>query len=204
MSKGIHFVKPEFKPRDLQRKFLPKLSAGHGPQTTNIWSGAVVYPKSGDKIFDINATWHLPKASPPKHAADGVWYSASSWIGIDGDEISGDVLQAGCDADVMVSWGKTQHQFNPWWEWYPAGSYWITNMPAAAGDEFNCVSLLAGSTPNSGLIFLTNATAGLGLFFFATAPKGTTLKGDCAEWIIEALEINTSLPELAPYTKKFI
>jgi hypothetical protein len=204
MSKGIRFIEPEFKTRDRRRKSLPKLSAGHGPQTSSIWSGAVVYPKPGDKIFDINATWHLPKASPPSHAADGVWYSASSWIGIDGDEISGDVLQAGCDADVAVSGGQTQRQFNPWWEWYPAGSFWITNLSAAAGDEFNCwiqsVSLLAGSTPNTGLIFLTNVTAGLGLFFFATAPRGTLLQGNCAEWIIEALEINTSVPELAQYT----
>jgi hypothetical protein len=50
------------------------------------------------------------------------------------------------------------------------------------------------------LIFLTNVTAGFGLFFVATAPKGTLLKGNCAEWIIEALEINTSAPELAKYT----
>jgi hypothetical protein len=204
MSKGIRFVTPEFKPRDRQRKFLPRLSDDHGPQTTTIWSGAVVYPNKGDKIFDINATWNLPKSSPPGGAANGVWYSASSWIGIDGDEISADVLQAGCDADVMVSGGQTQRQFNPWWEWYPAGSFWITNIPAAAGDTFNCwiqsVPLLTGSTPNSGMIFLANATSGFGLFFFATAPKGTLLKGNCAEWIIEALEINTSTPELAEYT----
>lgn len=203
LSKGIRFVEPKFAPRDRKRKFLPKFT-GHGPQTSSIWSGGVVYPKPGDKIFDINATWRLPTATPPNQAINDVWYSASSWIGIDGDEISGDVLQAGCDADVRVSNGQTQRQFNPWWEWYPAGSYWITNITAAAGDEFNCwiqsVSLLAGSPANSGLIFLTNATAGFGLFFFATAPSGTLLQGNTAEWIIEALEINTSTPELAPYT----
>ena len=32
---------------------------------------------------------------------DDVWYSASFWIGLDGDDGSSDVLHAGCEVDLM-------------------------------------------------------------------------------------------------------
>ncbi len=205
--KGAKIIEPQFKPRDRQRATLPKLSRDvHGVETTNIWSGGVVYNPSGDKIWDVNGTWHIPTPSLPSGAKSGIWYTASSWIGIDGDGGSPDVLQAGCDADIMTSGGKQQIEYSPWWEWWPAGSFWITNMPAKAGDELfcwvQCIPLLAGTpNPNSGLILLTNNTQAYAMFFFATAPSGTTLKGNCAEWILEALETGpNSAPELAKYT----
>jgi hypothetical protein len=115
-------------------------------------------------------------------------------------------VQAGCDADVMISGGETQYQFNPWWEWWPAGSFWITNIPASAGDEFTCfiqcIPLLAGSAnPNSALLLLVNVTKSFGLFFVATAPANVSLQGNCAEWILEALETGPKgEPELAKFT----
>jgi hypothetical protein len=141
----------------------------------------------------------MPNSSPPPGAVDGVWYSASTWIGIDGDDGSGDVFQAGCDADVMISGGVIQRQFNPWWEWYPAGSYWISSIPVSAGDEVTCL-VCAHASDDSGFAFLSNMTNGVGSFFSATAPTGVVLQGNCAEWIVEALEIDTSTPELAEYT----
>jgi hypothetical protein len=144
--------------------------------------------------------------SLPAGGQSGIWYTASTWIGIDGDHGSGDIVQAGCDADVMSSNGDTQYEFNPWWEWWPAGSFWITNIQASAGDEFTCliqcIPLLAGSAnPNSALIFLANVTSGIGLFFSATPPDDTSLHGNSAEWIVEALETGPNEePELAEYT----
>ena len=39
------------------------------------------------------------------------------------------------------------------------------------------------------------------MFFVATAPAKTSLKGNCAEWILEALETGPKgQPELAKYT----
>jgi len=123
-TRNLRFVVPEFKQRQSRRKKLPGLKLSHGTETNNIWSGGVTFPASGDKIWDVNGIWEIPTASLPAGAQSGIWYTASSWIGIDGDDGSGDVLQAGCDADVMISGGNMQYQFNPWWEWWPAGSFW--------------------------------------------------------------------------------
>ena len=203
---NIRLVEPVFKQRDIRRKKLPGLKPGHGTETYDNWSGGVTFPASGDKIWCVNGTWNIPKASLPAGAQSGIWYTASTWIGIDGDDGSGDIVQAGCDAEVMISGGDTQYQFNPWWEWWPAGSFWITNIPASAGDEFTCfiqcIPLLAGSAnPNSALLLLVNVTRSFGLFFVATAPAHVSLQGNCAEWILEALETGPKgEPELAKFT----
>jgi hypothetical protein len=208
--KGARIIEPQFKARDRRRAKLPPLTGNHGVETTNIWSGGVVYHPTGDKIWDVNGTWNIPTPSLPSGAQNGIWYTASSWVGIDGDGGSPDVLQAGCDADIMESAGKQQIEYNPWWEWWPAGSYWITNMPAKAGDQFfcwiQCLPMLASSAkPNSGLILLINNSQAYAMFFVATAPAGTALQGNCAEWILEALETGPGgAPELAKYsTVKF-
>ena len=203
---NIRLVEPVFKQRDIRRKKLPGLKPGHDTETYDNWSGGVTFPASGDKIWCVNGTWNIPKASLPAGAQSGIWYTASTWIGIDGDDGSGDIVQAGCDAEVMISGGDTQYQFNPWWEWWPAGSFWITNIPASAGDEFTCfiqcIPLLAGSAnPNSALLLLVNVTRSFGLFFVATAPAHVSLQGNCAEWILEALETGPKgEPELAKFT----
>jgi hypothetical protein len=199
-QRPVKIVEPVFRLMDYKRHHLLKLKKGHGPETSNVWSGGIVFPPGGDKMKWVEGTWKMPNSSPPAGAEDGIWYSASTWIGIDGDDGSGDVLQAGCDADTIISGGVVQHQFNPWWEWYPAGSYWISTIPVSPGDELTClICVQAGSTTNA-FIFLSNVTTGVGSFFSATAPTGTTLQGNCAEWIVEALEIDTNTPELAQYT----
>jgi hypothetical protein len=51
------------------------------------------------------------------------------------------------------------------------------------------------------LIILANFTQGILMPFAATAPAGTSLQGNCAEWIVEALETGpNNAPELAQYT----
>ena len=206
LRRPFHIVKPVFRPMDykkhhlIKRRQLQRLRGQHGPETTTIWSGGIVFPPDGDSMKWIEGTWTMPDASPPSGAQDGVWYSASTWIGIDGDDGSGDVLQAGCDADVVISGGVTQYQFNPWWEWYPAGSFWISNIPVSLGDQLNCLICVQANSTTTASIFLGNGTNSIGSFFAATAPTGTNLRGNCAEWIVEALEIDTGIPELAQYT----
>jgi hypothetical protein len=200
LRRPYHIVPPIFRLMDYKRHNLLKLKDGHAPETSTNWSGGIVFPPSGDSMKWVEGTWTMPNASPPPGAQDGIWYSASTWIGLDGDDGSGDVLQAGCDADVIVSGGVVQHQFNPWWEWYPAGTYWISSIPVSPGDELNCLICVQLGSTTGAAIWLGNNTTGVGTWFSATAPTGTMLQGNVAEWIVEALEIDSNVPELAQYS----
>jgi hypothetical protein len=201
VSRPIRRIQPTFRSMPYKRRRLPKAAAGaaHGTETTDIWSGAVVHAPAGDSFKWVEGVWTVPNAYPPPGAVDGVWYSASTWIGIDGIDGSGDVLQAGCDSDVMTSGGTIQRQLNPWWEWFPAGSFWISNLPVAQGDTMDGLICVDAGSTTSATIFLLNLTSGVGASFIATAPSGTSLAGNSAEWVVERLEIDTNTPELARY-----
>jgi Peptidase A4 family len=201
LSGRVRLIQPTFRAMPYKRRRLPKVTAGaaHGTETTDIWSGAVVHAPAGDSFTWVEGEWTVPNAFPPPHAVDGVWYSASTWIGIDGIDGSGDVLQAGCDSDVMTSGGTIQRQLNPWWEWYPAGSFWISNLPVAQGDTMDGVICVDAGSTTTATIYLLNVTSGVGASFRATAPSRTSLVGNCAEWVVERLEIDTNTPELARY-----
>jgi hypothetical protein len=203
--RNMRFVEPVFEQRESRRQKLPGFKPSFGTETTPNWSGGVTFPAPGDKIWSVCGTWNSPKVSLPAGAQDDVWYSAATWIGIDGDDGSADVLQAGCVAAVITSGGVTKPLFRPWWQWAPAPPFYITNIPSSPGDEFlcliQCVELLAGvANPNSALILLINTTSGLGFGFFVTAPTNTSLQGNCAEWILEAPETGPGgQPELAKF-----
>lgn len=201
LSRPTQWIQPVFRSMPYKRRRLPQVAAGavHGTETTDIWSGAVVHAPRGDRFSWIEAEWTVPNAFPPHNATPGVWYSASTWIGIDGIDGSGDVLQAGCDSDVMTIIGITARQLNPWWEWYPAGSFWISNLPVAQGDTMDGLICVHQGSVTAATIYLLNVTSGVGASFQATAPSGTSLVGNTAEWVVERLEIDTNTPELARY-----
>jgi Peptidase A4 family len=197
LSRPIHPIQPVFRAMDYKRHHLRGESGPtHGVESSNVWSGAVVYAPAGTTMKWVEGTWTVPDAFPPRGFADGVWYSASTWVGIDGDG-SGDVIQAGCDSDVLSSGGNLQRQLNPWWEWYPGGSFWISNLPIRQGDTVNCLICVTSATEAS--IFLYNVTSGVAASFVATPPAGTSAVGNSAEWVVEALAIDTAGPELARY-----
>lgn len=203
MRRGIRFIQPQFRAMPYKRRRLPQKRKEHGVENTDIWSGAVVHAPAGDSFRWVEGTWTVPNAYPPGGAQGGVWYSASTWVGIDGIDGSGDVLQAGCDSDVMTSGGNISRQLNPWWEWFPAGSYWISNLKISQGDTVNCLICVTQGSNTEATIFLYNLTSNIAAHFIATAPGGTTLTGNTAEWIVERLEIDTNTPELAQYGEVF-
>jgi hypothetical protein len=197
-AKHYRLVVPTFKPRTTRRVSFPKLKLDHTAERNSIWSGVITTPPVGDTMQWVKGTWSMPTIQLPPDAKDGGRYCASTWVGIDGDDGSQDVLQAGCDADVSLSGGVTQYQYLPWWQWYPGGTFWITNMPVSPGDLLDClISLQAGSTTTAS-IFLGNKTTNVGLTFSAEAPEGASLAGNCAEWIIEAFGLLGPLARYSP------
>jgi Peptidase A4 family len=74
-----------------------------------------------------------------------------------------------------------------------------TNLPVAQSDTLNCLICVTAGSATSAIIFLYNVTSGVGASFNATAPPGSSLVGNSAEWVVERLEIDTNTPELARY-----
>jgi Peptidase A4 family len=70
--------------------------------------------------------------------------------------------------------------------WFPENEIQITNLPVSAGDLFFCLIVSTSSTGAN--VILSNMTTNLTTALEVTAPTGTTLVGNCAEWIVELPE----------------
>jgi Peptidase A4 family len=203
MSRSLRLIRPQFRLRNRRRVDLPKpVRMAQHTIGTNIWSGVLVDAPAGDAFSWIEGTWIVPNTYPPGGAMNGSWYTASTWLGIDGLHGTMDVLQAGCDSDVLAQ-SSLKREINVWWEWFPGDSYWIHNLPVAAGDTITCVICTDAASATSATIFFHNVTSGLGASFAVTAPSGFTLTGNCAEWIVEQIPMNGDPPELARYGETY-
>jgi hypothetical protein len=198
------FIEPEFRRTD--RRHGPIIRSG--TDTSKNWSGEVVFlPPSapaGAKFLLVAGEWTVP--SPAPAADDFQLYYCASWIGIDGDN-SGDVLQVGVECEAQKALqepGEVRRTIYPWWEWFPENEIQITNLAVSAGDLLrpggdllSCQISVTSST--SAIIILANITTQQTAAFDVTAPAGTTLVGNCAEWIVERPEVGGSLSQLAGY-----
>jgi hypothetical protein len=96
-----------------------------------------------------------------------------------------------------VDGDDVQRIIYPWWEWYPEYEIQITNFPVAAGDVLNCLLTVVNNT--TGNVFLRNVSRGTVTTFQVTAPRGTTLSGNSAEWVVEAPSVGGVTAPLANY-----
>jgi hypothetical protein len=189
-ARRYRFVTPRLRRRKVRRLELPRLRAvhgpDHGPEASGRWSGAVVGPAAGDRLAWVEAVWSVPAVAPPPGALDGK-YCASTWIGLDGDGASSDVLQAGCDCNVSQVGGAAQPPtYEAWWQWFPATSQSIGGMAVSAGDELDCLIALAAGSTKAATIHFANRTSGVSHVFDVTAQPAARFRGNCAEWIVEA------------------
>ena len=188
------FIEPTFRRSDNIRNGPRLRGLLEGLETSPNWSGAVVYAPAQSTFDSINGQWNVPDPSPA--SVDGTHYYSSFWIGIDGAG-SPDVFQAGVECDAVYVGGNVQKTFTPWWEWYPENEVQITNFPVSAGQTLAC--MLTVVTNTTGNVYLQNLTASLITMFQITAPAGTVLTGNSAEWIAERPGINGTLSKLANY-----
>jgi hypothetical protein len=182
------------------RALEAKQSIASATETSTNWSGGVVFAPKGQSIKWIMGDWVVPNVSPP---TQGQWYYCSNWIGIDGDG-SGDVCQAGVECECFQVLFINAKSIYPWWEWFPAGEVQITNLPINAGDYVTmliCTSQGAGST--TATVFFTNRTSGASTSFSFSAPAGTSLAGNSAEWIVEAPTVGGAQSSIADYGEVF-
>jgi hypothetical protein len=169
-----------------------KASAKLANATSTNWSGSVALPPTNRMFRWIEGQWTVPN---PHARAIGSYY-ASEWIGIDGWG-SGDVLQAGTETAIVDIGIFTATQIYAWWEWYPAGEVAITNLAVSPGDIMYC--LICVNSTTTATVYISNQSSSVTTSFTITAPKGTTLVGNSAEWIVERPTVNGAVASLTDY-----
>ncbi len=204
MSRPRTWITPVF--REVKGKTHgPALKSGDRPRarisassklanaTSSNWSGSVAFPPANRTFRWIEGQWTVPNPHAP---ATGSYY-ASEWVGIDGWG-SSDVLQAGTETEIIDIGIFSATQVYAWWEWYPAGEVAISNLQVSPGDVMVCVICVNSTT--SATVYFSNESSSVNTSFTITAPSGTTLAGNSAEWIVERPSVNGSITNLTDYT----
>ena len=175
--------------RGVEFAAAPKISNA----TSSNWSGAAVFSPSSKPYTYVGGQWTVPSAN----SLSGGFYYASEWVGIDGWG-SSDVMQAGTETEIINFWPFfTSRVVYTWWEWFPAGEVAISNLPVASGDVMYC--LICADTMSSATVYFSNLSTGVATRFDITAPRGTTLAGNVAEWIVERPTVGGSVANLTDY-----
>ncbi len=158
------------------------------------WSGSVAIPPTNRNFAWIEGQWTVPNPHGP--TLDN--YYAAEWIGIDGLGAF-NVVQAGTGTDVAPTgpFHYLQAYVYAWWEWIPENEVGIGNLPVSAGDVMYC--LICVNSPTSVTVYMSNQSTLVTTSFTITAPKGSSLAGNTAEWIVERPLINGAMAKLADY-----
>jgi Peptidase A4 family len=164
------------------------------------WSGYVNLSGGSSygsaSFYYVLADFLVPVARQPFGVCTGDWDYSVSWVGIDGWN-SNDVLQAGFEDDAYCSGSTTATFYSPWYEWYPNNWTNITNLPIAPGDELFVVVWSTSAT--QGYAYMVNENTDQAVAIGFTAPAGTKLVGNSAEWIVERPTIGGSLATMTNY-----
>ncbi len=180
----------------------------HGPrkrgqqdatETSTNWSGAVVFAPPGEPFSWIEGDWVVPNVDAP---TENQWYYCASWIGIDGDG-SPDVCQVGFECEVYRSGSSITRNIYPWWEWYPESEVKITNFAISPGDMVTALLCTSGAGATEASAYFTNRTTGATTSLSFSAPSGTSLVGNCAEWVVEAPTVGGQQSAMADYGEVF-
>jgi hypothetical protein len=198
-DRPITFIMPEFGVASTVRSQPPLRTAIEGPDSPN-WSGVIAYPAPGESINGgVFGEWTVPN---PKNV-DGGDDCCSVWVGIDGTNLNGDLLQAGIETDVD---GSGNQNCYAWWSWFnysnPMFSVPVSNIPVVPGNSFETqIWVLSDSTANIYMFTGESNFKVVATLFGISAPAGVRLLGACAEWIVERPTLNTSgqLATLANY-----
>lgn len=170
---------------------VKEASAGTG--YSDNWSGPVDF--SGATSYNSTSTFYyilsdfvVPVAEQAIGACTGSWDYEVSWVGIDGDG-SSDVLQAGTQSDAYCSGSTKATFYSFWYEWYPYGWVDVSNFPVTAGDDVFVEVWHTSAT--QGYAYMVNYQTNQAVEIGFTAPSGTKLVGNSAEWIVERPSVGT-------------
>ncbi len=165
------------------------------------WSGPVVYNKKAPfKTGAIVGEFVVPTAHQALGTCSGGTDYSSEWVGLDGFS-SNDVLQAGIEADAYCANNVTSPTYYIWIEWYPDWEYMVTSPSWSVNPGDLIFIEVWNTTATSGTAYFHNYSTGQILSVQLTAPAGTKLVGDSAEWVVERPTIvSGGVPNLATLT----
>jgi len=182
-----------------------EVSLANQPSNTSYsynWSGYVDF--SGATSYGAKSYYFLvndftvPVAEQAFGACTNGWDWGSAWNGIDGWG-SPDVLQAGIEFDAYCALGGAVRStyYSAWYEWYPYSEVRIGGFPIAPGDDIFVEVWHTSAT--QGYAYLVNYNNNQSVEVGFTAPSGTTLVGNSAEWVVERPSVGGSLTNLTNY-----
>ncbi|KAH9836726.1 peptidase A4 family-domain-containing protein [Rhodofomes roseus] len=180
---GTHLTRP------LQVVDSSFTSNSSHPQYSSNWAGAVYDSYPSGSFTAVTGTFTVPTPSAGSGSNDS--YSASAWVGIDGDTCSTAILQTG--VDFTTSGGSVS--YDAWYEWYPDYAYDFSGISFSAGDVVT-VTVTAAST-TSGTAVIENTTTGQRVSQDITS--SSALCEENAEWIVEDYEENGGLVPFANF-----
>lgn len=161
------------------------------------WSGTSV--RNFTNPFNkeaIIAEFVVPTARQALYTCNGGWDYSSLWPGIDGNG-STDVLQAGVEVDSYCRNYNTQSFYSAWIEWYPYPETQVSTPTIGPGDLIYIE--VWNVSPTAGYATIVNLSTQQGASYNLTAPAGTSLVGNSAEWIVERPGVSGGLANLTNY-----
>jgi hypothetical protein len=159
-------------------------------QYSTNWAGLVLI---GSGYTSVTGTIVVPTPKKPSGGNTRTQYSASAWVGIDGDTCDSAILQTGLDFYIQGN----QVSFDGWYEWYPDYAYNFDSFALSAGDTVQ-MTVTASST-GSGIATLDNISTGQSVSHSFSGESASLCETN-AEWIVEDFSEGNSLVPLADFT----
>jgi hypothetical protein len=207
--------------RRTDRVYGPAKNASDGSirmadATTSNWCGYVIdgYENSfGPSPFNwVMGEWHVPVVVPEPGIITDTY--STEWIGLDGLDGSGDVVQDGTTQDVLHTPAWDLYTYNAWTEWFPQFPNVIPTLFVSPGDDiFSEVWVGDPGGPRDanghfGYFYIVNLTTKHTYTNYpgvdTPIPPNTHFFGNTADWIMERPTIyplvgNPYLPDLAQF-----
>ncbi|KAI0376003.1 peptidase A4 family-domain-containing protein [Hypomontagnella monticulosa] len=171
-----------------------ELSASSGNDTAHVeyssnWAGAVLI---GSGYKSVTGSIVVPTPKTPSGGSSSKQYSASAWVGIDGDTCQTAILQTGVDFTVQGS----KVSFDAWYEWFPDYAYDFSGISIKAGDTITMT--VTASSKSAGTAVIENETTGQKVSHSFSGESDALCQTN-AEWIVEDYSSGGSLVSFADF-----
>jgi|SRR6185503_3713931 len=189
---GCHFLSCTSKPRERASRVKPRHLLEAVSASPN-WGGyvAAVNLRSpvNYTVTKVSGSWVVPHVINSGVSST----NCSLWVGIDGYG-SPSVEQLGTEHD----WSNNQESHYAWWEMYPLPSHEIVGFPVAPGDQISAsvtyIPLNTFMPVNADLFILQIFNMTKKVYTIVPQVTQSLMERMCAEWIVEAPWLKTTLP----------